>query len=296
MKPPNFFIIGAPKCGTTALSEYLRAHPQVFFSEPKEPHFFNEDFANRHTTTWDDYLAYFADANEAHHAVGEGSVFYLRSQVAVPNILSFTPDARLVVMLRNPVTMAPSLHSETVLSFGESERDFIKAWRLQEQRQRGEAIPKLCREPKLLLYGEMCRLGEQMERLYQHVSPEQVKVIFFDDFVADTSAVYRNVLAFLGLEPTPRQHFERVNTNKTQRSALFDTLAEYLGRGVLAVKRRLNITGHLGLVSKLKTLNTVRTEREPLPPAFIAELKDYFRDDIAQLAELTGRDLSHWTR
>ncbi len=296
MKPPNFFVIGAPKCGTTALSEYLRTHPQVFFSEPKEPHFFNEDFANRHTTRWEDYLAYFKEAHEAHRAVGEGSVFYLRSQVAVPNILSFAPDARLIVMLRNPLAMAPSLHSQTVLSFGESERDFVKAWQLQERRQRGEAIPALCREPKLLFYGEMCRVGEQLERLYQHVSSGQVKVIFFDDFVADTPAVYRDVLTFLGLEPDQRQHFERFNANKVQRSVLLDTFIEYLARRVMVFKRRFKITARLGVVTKLKALNNVQADRAPLPPDLVAELKDYFRDDVAKLAALTGRDLSHWLR
>lgn len=75
MKNPNFFIIGAPKCGTTALSEYLREHPQVFFSDPKELSFFNEDFTNRRTTSLEDYPYHFEEAKESHKAVGKVQYF-----------------------------------------------------------------------------------------------------------------------------------------------------------------------------------------------------------------------------
>ncbi len=135
MKFPNFFIIGAPKAGTTALSEYLRGHPQVFFSEPKEPHFFNDDFSARHTYDMDTYLSYFKDADEEYKAIGEGSVFYLSSKNAVPNILKKNPNAKFIVMLRNPVSMAQSWHAQAIHSFGETVLDFDKAWHLQDKRK-----------------------------------------------------------------------------------------------------------------------------------------------------------------
>ena len=111
MKKPNFFIIGAPKCGTTSLANWLAEHPRVFFSDTKEPHFFCTD-GYTGVKTLKQYEKLFEDAKPHHLAVGEGSTHYLFSKVAVPNILVYNPDARFIVCLRNPVDMAPSLHSE----------------------------------------------------------------------------------------------------------------------------------------------------------------------------------------
>ena len=86
---PDFFILGAPKCGTTALSEYLRRHPRVFVSRPKEPHYFCADFDYYYAPgqrTEEHYLRLFAEADEGHLAVGEASVWYLYSEDAARNI------------------------------------------------------------------------------------------------------------------------------------------------------------------------------------------------------------------
>ena len=112
IQPPNFFIIGAPKCGTTALSEYLRTHPDVFFSEPKEPNYFNSDVVSKklyYYTSLEDYLEKCFSGAEGYKAVGEGSVRYLSSAVAVDNILKLYPNAKFIIMLRNPVDLGYSL-------------------------------------------------------------------------------------------------------------------------------------------------------------------------------------------
>lgn len=99
MKEPNFFIIGAPKCGTTSLAHWLAQHPEVFMSPVKEPHYFSTDFP---LTSWrdpDDYHSLFEGADTHHKAVGEASVWYLRSREAVPQIEAHYPGARYIVML-----------------------------------------------------------------------------------------------------------------------------------------------------------------------------------------------------
>ena len=189
---PNLFIVGAPKCGTTALAAYLGQHPQVCFSRPKEPHYFNEDFANRHTRRLGDYRACFAAATPRHRIVGEASVLYLYSRVAVPNILGFCPDAKFIVMVRNPLEMAPSWYSEAAYSsaFGETASTFEQAWLLQGERRAGRSIPAICSEPKVLLYRELCSVGGQLRRLLSLVRRESVQIVVFDDFVGETRAVY----------------------------------------------------------------------------------------------------------
>ena len=114
MRKPNFFIVGGPKCGTTSLWSWLRTHPDIFMSHLKEPNFFNSD-DNLGISGLTEYEALFRDARVSHTAVGEASVWYLSSPVAVQNILRFEPEARFIVLLRNPIEMAVAMHSQMLI-------------------------------------------------------------------------------------------------------------------------------------------------------------------------------------
>ncbi|UCC88813.1 MAG: sulfotransferase, partial [Anaerolineales bacterium] len=98
---PNFFIVGAPRCATTALYRYLCDHPNIFMPRVKEPHFFAEDISvGKPTKTLDWYMGLFEESSEEHLAVGEASVFYLYSSVAVRRIYEFNKEAKIIVILR----------------------------------------------------------------------------------------------------------------------------------------------------------------------------------------------------
>src|SRR5262245_9050935 len=132
MRLPNFMIAGAPKSGTTALYRYLQTHPQIFLSEPKEPHFHAEDLGDhRQVVTREAYLKLFEHVRPEQTAVGEASVWSMHSSHALEKVSAEMPDIRLVVMLRSPVEMLRSLHSDLVWISFEDEPDFEKAWALR---------------------------------------------------------------------------------------------------------------------------------------------------------------------
>jgi len=299
---PNFFILGAPKCGTTALSEYLRRHPRVFVSTPKEPHYFCEDFDYYYAPgerTEEHYLRLFADADESHLAVGEASVWYLYSRTAARNIMEFDPAARIVVMVRNPVELVPSLHSQLTYMLDETEPDPAVAWELQEARSRGEGLPSTVRVPGFLQYGEAARLGAQVRRVMEVVPREQLKVLVFDDLRADTGAVYRDTLEFLGVPDDGRSEFPRVNENKVHRTAAVARFTQRPPTALVAVARGVKrVTGveRLGVLDRVRRRNREVTRREEISPEFAQVLRDHFRDDVGELGELIGRDLGAWTR
>src|SRR5882672_1680365 len=111
MRKPDCFIVGAPRCGTTAMYTYLGQHPEIFMSARKEPHFFGTDLSSPALVRDEQqYLSLFAKAQNEKRA-GEASVFYLYSQRAAREIHAFCPSARIIIMLRNPVEMMYSLHS-----------------------------------------------------------------------------------------------------------------------------------------------------------------------------------------
>ncbi|SRR6056297_999156 len=155
IKKPNFFIIGAPKCGTTSLYYYLKDHPDIFMAEPKEPHYFSTDFSDkfRKVLTREDYLNLFKEAKK-YKAVGEGSTEYLYSKEAVPNILKFNSEAKFIVMVRNPIELVISLHQELFVEMNENIEDVEKAWDLQEKRRINDRmIIRLENDKVFALYG-----------------------------------------------------------------------------------------------------------------------------------------------
>lgn len=297
-RKPDFFIIGAPKCGTTALSEYLREHPQVFFSDPKEPFFFCTDFPEerRQARTTEEYEALFAGAGETALVVGEGSTWYLASRVAVRNIMAYQPDAKFIIMLRNPLEMVRSLHSQNIAVQDEDCLDFRRAWTLCDERRDGRGIPLTCGNPKFLQYGEICSLGKQLERAMKLIPEENLLCIVYDEFSTDTPGVYRKVLDFLGVPDDGRTDFARVNANRGYRLGFLHELmfAGPVYRGLRKIKSLTGINRGLGIYSVIERSNLSEMGRNATPDDMVHELKDYFRDDVELLTGLLQRDLMHW--
>lgn len=291
-KKPNLFVIGAPKCGTTSLCAYLERHPQVLFSTPKEPKFFHTDFSHEHRIARDEseYLDCFQGQTPEHRIIAEGTVWYLYSRVAVPKILEFNPSARLIVMLRNPVDLAQSLHSQLVYGGDEDVRDFETAWSLQRDRAAGNKVPAMCRDPKVLQYGAISKLGEQIERLYRVANRENVLLIRFEELAARPEQVYRQTLDFLELPDDQQYAFPRHNPNKVLRPGPLPSLL--FAGGYL--KRKLGIRRSLGVWKKLEPLTSVVRERTTSSSEMRVKLSAYFRDDLQLLRRVTGQDFSQW--
>ncbi len=303
MKQPNFFISGAPRCGTTALYTYLSEHPQIFMSEVKELNYFASDFPNVQKITFksvDDYHKVFAKANERHLAVGEASPFYLFSQVAFQNMAAYDPNAKVILTLRNPVDFVESYHQLNLSLLREDQPDLAKAWDLQDLRRQGQHIPSGARQADLLLYGEVGQFGRYVERLLTIFPKEQVKVFLFDDLRADPRAVYEQLLAFIGVPSDGRVEFSPVNANFENRSALLARLFHPPQPVYQFFMRVISLfgVGFMKQVSvvynRIERLNTTKTARKQMDPALRQRLQEHFRADIFKLSALIERDLSTW--
>jgi hypothetical protein len=297
---PDLFIVGAPKCGTTALYEYLRPHPNIYMSPLKEPHFFATDLGTYpQIKTLADYTGLFDESSAEHLRVGEASVYYLRSATAIANIREFNPGAKLIAMYRNPVDMVHALHSQLLYWSEEIVSDFEAAWRLQGQRANGVNVPATCREPFLLQYGEVGRFGTQTERLLSIFPASQVKLILYDDFAESPAQIYGEVMSFLEIPHDGRTEFPRINDNKRAGVTWLRNFIRKPPPPVRSVYRALKQTvGQESLPAikqKVVDLNTVKERRAPLSPEFRAELVETFRDEVSRLGRILDRDLSHWT-
>ena len=300
---PNTFIIGAPKCGTSALAKYLSEHPNVLFSTPKEPFFWCDDFPRlKHEMsleTMADYLSVFQGYDpQLHTVIAEGSTRYLRSSVAIERILSYNPDARFIAMVRNPIELVQAYHMEQRYSLHEDIASFEEAGRAQDERAIGRRIPRGCREPAFLQYGKVGLLGEQIQYATELIPKDRLRIITLDDFKADTPKVYKETLRFLGLVDDRRQDFPVVNSAHAHRhewlAKLILTPPKIIERPLRSVRRHL-WEKRYGPVEWIKGSLNTRKPRQEISPALRDELKQHFRQDVDKLSNLIGKDLGHWT-
>ena len=294
MKKPNLFVIGAPKCGTTSLCEYLSAHPNIIFSNPKEPNYFCSDITGEYcsASNENDYLAHcFPKDADKYTIVGDGSVSSLYSKDAVKNILLFNPDAQFIVMLRNPIELVYSLHGQLLLNGQEDVYDFIQAWRLQDKRKNGEYIPNRCSMPDMLNYGDVGKIGVQLERLCSQVSPKQVIILLLDDMIADPVGEYKKALKFLSLPEYIPESFPIANESQRRKFKYLEQLVWTIAN----LKKYLNIKTSFGILTAISQSNIKLHKRVPLPPKFTRELSEFFLEDVKSLSLLIDRDCTHWT-
>lgn len=294
---PNLFLIGAPKCGTTAMSHYLAGHPDIYMSESsgvKEPSLFARDLSGSHSSLekrindWESYLQLFNRAPRTTKFLGEASVYYLFSRCAVPRIMQTCPDARLVVMLRNPVDLVASYHNQRIRN-GVEVPSLENAWNLQEKRKQGRQLPPTFTDGALLQYADIAKLGTQVERLLHHADKQQVHFIVYDDFTKDPCAAYKGLLDFLELPDDGRSDFQQINASMSFRWSGLEAALQTTRR----LRARLGLPGGLGIHAAINRINGVH-RRPALRPEFRGQLYDFFRDDVSLLSRLIDRDLSTW--
>lgn len=291
---PNLFIVGAPKCGTTALSHYLAGHPSIYMSEQsgnKEPEYFAGDFRFGWTAVPERsaYLSLFRDAPSGAKYLGEASVSYLHSKLAAEAILRESPIAKFIAMIRNPIEIAQRLHNQHVKHSLETVVDFERAWRLQESRLAGVNVPARFRDGRALQYGELSRIGEQLSRWSKVVPKEQMHVIVYEDFLRSPISEYESLSRFLGIEDDSRVRFPVMNPSVRYRIVAVQRFLMWARNQ----RERMGLPGGLGINWAIDRLNT-RPGLPGLQPGFRRELQNYFREDIKIVSGLLDRDFSHW--
>lgn len=285
---PNLFIVGAPKCGTTAWMEYLRTHPDIFFPDTKEDCFFALDLPRfRFIQSEADYAKLFAGSGGA-KIVGEASAMYLFSNAAAEAIYAHNPAAKILIFLREQEAFLPSLHNQFLREFSEEIHDFETVWRLSGQRP-PETVPAACLEPRTLDYAAMGRFSEQVERYLALFPPEQVRVIHFREWIDDPRKTYLAILEFLGLDDDGRRDFPPINRGVTYRSR---SLVRFIlfppawaRKAARVVKRLSGLEGRriYPAVHRLIGLLSAPGYKKQISPELRDEIKRFYAEDNRHL-------------
>jgi len=302
-KHPDFFIIGAPKCGTTAMSEYLSHHRDIYMAR-KEMLYFGRDLQfgpQMYRRNREDYLKEF-DGWRGQSRAGEASVWYLFSQQAAAEIKAFNPEARIIIMIREPVEMLYSLYHQYRLDGNEHLPTFQAALAAQDDRRAGRKLTRRTYFRQGLIYHETARYAEQISRYFKAFGRDQVEVVLYDDFAAKTPEVYTRVLEFLGVDATPKTgHFRVINGSQAvKRPWLRNLMSDPLVRGTAVAAHAWLPRPVFSLLreieSRLQQSNIRLAKRPPMDPDLRRHLQREFAPEVERLSELLGRDLTAWSR
>jgi hypothetical protein len=294
-RKPNFFIVGAPKCGTTSLYDALGNHPDVYWPARKELHFFGSDHHRTHRAPHDLawYESYYAQVkNESR--VGDASTSYLHSRMAPSEIQTYSPAAKIVIMLRNPVDVMYALHSTNLKGGFENIWNFEDALDAESDRKNGRRWPDRNGILENLFYREMASFPPQVSRYFDVFGRERVHVILYDEFRRDAASVVRTLLEFLELEertlPIPHKNPNQRPRSRRLHDFVFHPppLARRIGGALMPVLWRRAISRRVGRA------NLTVVPRPPMPPALRETLVQEFAPQVEALGRILERDLAAW--
>ena len=295
---PTFLILGAMKAGTTALYRLLGTHPDVFMSPVKEPNFFA--FAERdlnfqapldrraeginHTsiTDWVKYQRLFADADPA-QARGEASHTSLYWPDAAQNIHRYVPQARLIVILRNPVERAFSEYMHFRRDGEEPIECFEAALEAESDRiERNWAFGR---------YLDRGHYDEQLQRYFDRFPREQIRIVLHEDLCRQESHVLRDLWKHIGVDPDiDVERGRRVNKSGVPKSRW---VHQFLS-GLQPVKETLAPIIPSMVVDWAVRLKNRNLEKPKMRPRVRRRLVSHFRPHVRRLEDMIGRDLSSW--
>lgn len=300
---PTFLIIGAARSGTTYLARQLALHPDAVFSDPKEPHFLA---LHGHDITYrgpgdDATIGRFSVTGEAEWRAlfggsaasgtdrpqrGEGSVSTLYfPERAIPNIRRFCPEARMVVLLREPVARAHSAY-EYWVARGWETLPFAEALDREDERI-AEGYHHIWHYTRMGFY------SEQLTAYYDAFPREQLLVLGYEDFMADKRAGLARVHEFLGLRHVvPDEVDDNINAGGSPRSKLM-TAALRKARDVEPLRKAVLKTVPFAMREKIRGASS---KASTMSPEAQARLEALYRDEVRSLGALLGDDAPGWAR
>lgn len=308
MKLPNLFIVGAPKCGTTAMHTYLSLHPAIYMSIEKEPFYFHvtgEGVDNpqyhRYRGDLKKYLNLFSEATTEKYR-GESSPGYLASPIAPKEIFDFNLNSKIIIMLREPADLLLSTYCHYKFMGVETRENFDDAiceeFDLCNSRENDKNLLVPCR------YLELCFFSKWTKNYIDQFGKKSVHIILYDDLKKDIHKTYKKLLGFLDVDDNFIPDFKIINKRKTVRYGLLHNILSclhlspyHLKNSIFFNKLRKIMPFHLdiSLINIGKKIYTKESsENIQCSDITIKSIREYFKNEICQLEEIVERDLSAW--
>lgn len=306
MNLPNLFIVGAPKCGTTAMHIYLSQHPEIFMSAEKEPFYFHvtgEEGENpqyhRYRGNPEKYLKLFAAATTEKY-IGESSPGYLASAIAPREIYDFNPKAKIVIMLREPADLLLSTYYHHKFMGVETRKRFDDAI----QDEFGLLNEKKERPVHTIRYFDLCYYAKWSKAYIDQFGRENVHIILYDDLKKDIHKTYMEILTFLHVKENFVPEFKIVNKSKIVRSEMLQKMLTFMklsphqlkdNKTFIKFRSKLPFYFDIILINFGKRIYSKESKKKQYyNHETLRLIREHFKKEIFELEKNIGRDLSVW--
>jgi len=298
-KLPNFLIVGAAKCGTSSLHNYLNQHPDIFMPtftpkglKVKEPRFLIKDKVQKRLPkgiwNYQDYKSLF-DSVTNQKAIGESTVLYLYYyQEAIKNIKNYLGDnVKIIIMLRNPIDRAYSAYLFASRTSQENQNFKDALVNSSIRFNKDDTISPMILYKELGLYFDMVKSYMR--------SFSNVHVVIYDDFIKQTNIEVQRVFDFLNVKNY------QINTNKIINaggkkwdSGIMKNLL--MGDNFLKNGIKILFPQNLRTFFKQELTKLFTSKAKNMSNSIKKELLQYYKKDIQSLEKLINKDLSKWQR
>ena len=295
---PNLLVAGAMRAGTTSAYRYLDAHPDIFMSPTKEPHFLafegaaptytgpgDDHFNRRACTTLEEYRALFAGGRTARWR-GEASAMYLHLPATLDGMARHGIEPFVVLFLRDPAERAASAFEYLRRQGRETLATLTEGLDAEPERRRLGWAP-------IWHYTEISRYSEQVLRWRDAVGADNLEVVLFEDLERSPRETFASIFGRLGVDPDAPIEYVVHNQSGSPRSVLLERMTRRAGPWRRRIKRSLP-RGARHAFERLREGNIVG--RDSVDDAARQRIVAAVEDDVRRLEEVLERDLSAWRR
>ena len=286
----DFFIVGAPKAGTTSLYHYLKEHPQIEMSSQKEPDYFSDTaiqeqglYYNKNRIDTEEKYNRLFNTQKKDVIFGEGSVSYLFYPNVAQDIKAYNPIAKIIIMLRNPIDRAFS--------------HYLMDYRLGLVSDSFEDIihKKSKHKNAHLFYQQYIKVGEyatQLKRYFDIFDKENILLVDYEDFKSDVTGTVNSVYSFLNVST---EFSADVNKQYNTFTMPKDKLIRFLYSFVV-IRNTLSFIFPKNIMKAVRLILFSKDKKPKLLEETKTQLKHYFSNDVRLLDSIIDKDYSKWIK
>jgi len=296
---PNLFILGAPKAGTTAFVSAISNHPDVFVPHNKEPRFFDahtffdykEDYPLK---SLQQYLAmYETSAAENSKYRVDGSVFNMYSHYSIKNILDLSPDAKFILILRDPLSATKSMFFQRMKYMDPASReiseDFNECWQLMKERKYGRNFPINCRTKFIFRYDLLYSYENYLPYIIDMVNKKNLFISSYSEFRKNPDEFYKKIFYFLEIKNVEAIDNKVVNKSYRIAPSLKTKAVGFLISSTGRFRRKYKFNGSLAtkvkafLLKANKSAPAVSNDSDEDIKSFFEQTYSYLKSNSIKL-------------
>lgn len=291
-RTPNLFIVGAPKCGTTTLYEYLKLHPRIFMSDVKEPNFLNSDEDEKKMTK-KKYLALFKTSKN-HKYYGEASTHYLYSAEAIQSIKEMSPNAKIIISLRPPVELIYSAYFQHRANGHEQFSTFKEAYTVQDARRKGN-YPPIGNEPmRRFIYDDLVKFQKYVGEYMDNFDSSNIHIVLLEDLKNNRKKTLIELYNFLDLKPFNID--KNIISNKSNQNKF-----QFINRLLISPPKIISKASSIipsklrsNIYSYINNLNKASMKKPKMNESLRREIVNKFLSEVEYVENLIDKNLDHW--